>query len=233
MAELCFDCLLDHIQCSESIPLDMFSSNEGLCLRHICFMLLQHSLNMQQVSLTYLKSLIGISTFQPKGYKDDMYSSSTAILLVFLSNDQHKTIKFVHISLVVHHMGSNITTQADILLFVGPIESDLGKARDRWTCGKSPGDPHSYLLLVGNYGGTMALTTEPPYCLMYPTIYDAETEDQTHFNTSISPSGMHTEVCICHSLLQLMDRDPTRRREFEGSNMIVLCCHSIEASFLR
>ena len=162
-----------------------------------------------------------------------MYSSSTTILLVFLSNDQHKAIKFVHIGFVVHHMGSNITTQADILLFVGSLESDLGKARERWTCGKSPGEAHCYSLLVGNYGGTMALTTELPYCLMYPTAYDAETEDQTHFNTSISPSGMHTEVCICHSLLQLMDRDPTKRREFEGSNMIVPCCHSIEASFLR
>ena len=112
----------------------MFSSNEGLCFGDIHFAPLWCSLNMQQVSL-----LIGANAFQPECYKDDMYSSSMAILLVFLSDDQHKTIKYVHIGLVVCHVGCNIATKAEILPFVVSIESDLPKVRDRHANGKSVG----------------------------------------------------------------------------------------------
>ena len=213
MAELLFDCLFDCLQRPESLPQELLSSNEGLRFGDICFVLLPHTLNMQQVSLAYLKSSIGIIAFQPKAYKDDMYSSSIAIFLVFLCDDQHEAIKYIHIVLVVCCMGCNITTQAEILPFVLSIESDLAKVRDRHAHEKSIGRAHSYSLLVGNYGGAMALPTELPYCLVYPTTYDDEAEDKAHFNTAASPSGMPTDVCMCHSLLHLMDKDPANRRE--------------------
>ena len=164
-------------------------------------------------------------------YKDDMYSSSMAILLVFLSNDQHKAIKYVHTDLIVYHVGCNITTQAEILPFVVSIESDLAKARERHAHEKSVGGAHSYSLLGGNYGGMMALPTELPYCLVYPTIYGDEAEDQTHFNTLVSPSGMCTDVYMCHFLLHLIDKDPTNRREFEGSHLIIPCSMQYRSLF--
>ena len=92
-------------------------------------------------------------------------------------------------------------------------EEDLAKVRDRCACGKDA-------LLVANYGGVTAVTTDPLYCLMYPTVYNEGLEDQTHFNTVASPSGMHTHVCMCHSL-QLVNKDPKNRRTYEGSRLIV------------
>ena len=36
-----------------------------------------------------------------------------------------------------------------------------------------------------------------------------------------SPSGLHTEACICHSLLYLMDMGPANRQKFKGSHLLV------------
>ena len=219
MAELSFQHLLQHIQSQESIPQEMLSSNDGLHFGDIHFALLWHSLDMQQVSLTYLKSLIGVNAFQSIGYKDDMYSNSMAILIVFLSDEQLEEVKHVHIGLVVHCMASSLAAQAGIFPFVKSIEDDLAKARERWDHRKDIGGMHSYSLLIANSRGMMALPTEPPYCLVYPTVYDDQVVDKTHFNTKSSPSGMHTEVCMCHSLLHFTDKDPANRRKFEGSHL--------------
>ena len=102
--------------------------------------------------------------------------------------------------------------QDGILPFMKSMETDLAKARDRHACNKDPGEMHSYALLVANYGGIMAVPTNPLYCLVYPTVYNNDVEDQNHFNTAASPSGMHTHVCMCRSLLQLVDKDPDNRR---------------------
>ena len=221
MAALSFEHILDCLQSLEFLPKDMMTSYKALHFRDIRFMLLQCSLNMQLVSLTYLMSLVNDNSFQPKGIKADLYSSSTAILLVFLSDEEHQAIQYVHIGLVVLHAGCNLYTQDGILPFMKSIEEDLAKTRERCACNKDVGGVSSHALLVANYGGTMAVPTDPLYCLMYPTVYNAGTENQTHFNTAASPSGIHTHVCMCHSLLQLADKDPKNRRTFEGSCLIV------------
>ena len=127
----------------------------------------------------------------------------------------------MHIGLMVCHVGCNLYTQDRILPFVKSIEEDLAKVRDRRAHCKDAGRACPYTLLVANYGGIMAIPTDPPYCLMYPTMYNDSVEDQTHFNTVASPSGMCTHVCMCHSLLQLADKDPINRRTFEGSHLKV------------
>ena len=92
------------------------------------------------------------------------------------------------------------------------IEADIKKVRDRHTQNKDPGRVCSYVLLVANYGGIMAIPTNPPYCLVYPTLYNEDTEDQNHFITPASPSGMHTCACMCQALLQHADMDPVHWR---------------------
>ena len=140
-------------------------------------MLLQNTLNIQQVSLTYLKSLVSDNSFQPEGMKLDSYSSSIAILLVFLSDEEHQSIKHMHIGLVVHHGGCNLYTQDGILPFMKSLEENLAKVRNRCAGGKDAGGACSYTLLVANYGGIMAVPTDPPYCLGYPTVYNDGVED--------------------------------------------------------
>ena len=76
------------------------------------------------------------------------------------------------------------------------------------------------LCLLPILGGIMAIPTDPPYCLVYPTVYN-DAEDQNHFNTAASPSGMHTCACMCHGLLQHVNKDPVSWRAYEGSCLIV------------
>ena len=157
---------------------------------------------MQQVSLIYLKSLVTDNAFQPEGIKPDAYNHTTAILIVFLSNKEHQGIEHVHISLMVQCERCHLYMQDGILPFMKSKEADLKKVRDRYTQNKDPGGVHLYSLLIANYGGIMAIPTDPLYCLVYPIMYNNDAEDWNHFNTVASPSGLHTCYCICCTLLQ-------------------------------
>ena len=67
----------------------------------------------------------------------------------------------------------------------------------------------------------MAIPTDPPFCLVYPTVYNDDTEDQNHFNTAASPSGMCTRSYICCTLLQHADKDPVCWITYEGSHLVI------------
>ena len=221
MAALNFEHLLDYLQSPESLPLDIMTGYEALHLRDICFVLPWCTLNMQWVSLIHLKSLVADNSFQPEGIKPDACSHTTAILIVFLSDEEHQGIGHVHIGMVVQCEGCHLYMQDRILPFVKSIEADLKKARDRRAQNKDPGRACLYSLLIANYGDIMAVPTDPLYCLVYPTMYNNDMEDQNHFNTAASPSGLHTHSCICHTLLQHVDMDPVCQKTYEGSHLII------------
>ena len=221
MAVLSFECLLDHLQSPESLPQDIMTGYEALCLRDICFVLQQCTLNMQWVSLIYLKSLVTDNASQPEGVKPDTYSHTMAILIIFLSDIEHQGIEHVHIVLVVWCEGCHLYMQDGILPFMKSIEADLKKAWDRHAQNKDPGWAHSCSLLIANYGGMMAVPTDPPYCLVYPTVSNDDAEDQNHFNTAAIPSGVCTRSCICHTLLQHVNMDPVCWRTYEGGRLII------------
>ena len=207
MAVLSFKLFLDCLQSPELLPQDMMTSYEALHFGDIRFVPPQHTLNMQRVSLAYLKSLVNDNCFKPEGIKMDLYSSYTAILIVYLSDEEHKCIQHMHIGRVMCHTGCNLYMQNGILPFVKSIESDLAKVRDRCAHNKDPCGVCSYALLVANYWGIMAIPTDPLYCLVYPTMCNDDVEEKNHFNTAASPSRMHTCVCICCFLLQFMDKE--------------------------
>ena len=89
-----------------------------------------------------------------------------AILIVFLSDEQHMTIQHVHLSLVVHCIGCNLYDQDGTLPFINSSEEDQKKARQKWEVGKDPGGVCSCAMLVTNFGSIMAISTNPPYCLI-------------------------------------------------------------------
>ena len=82
-------------------------------------------LKMQHVPLKYLKTLIQDDTFQPVSYKPTEYSETTAILIVFHSDREHKGVEHIFIGLVVCQEESSIYIQADILIFVQSIEAEV------------------------------------------------------------------------------------------------------------
>ena len=178
---------------------------------------------MQCVPLTYLKSLVSKGSFQPEGMTMDVVSNSAAILIVFLSDDQHEAIQYIHIGLVVHHVGCSLYEQKAILPSIHSIKEDLERARLKQASGRDPGPACSYSMLVAKFGGLMAIPTDPLYCLMYPNTYRDEVAlvNQNHFNTVGGPSELCTSSCICCALLQHVDLSEAHRQKYNGSCLIV------------
>ena len=71
----------------------------------------------------------------------------------------------------------------------------------------------------------MAVTMDPPYCLIYPVVYndDVATQNQNHFNTVASPSGLLTHTCMCCTLLQHADLTEAHKQKYGGSCLLVPC----------
>ena len=153
----------------------------------------------------------------------DVASHTTAILLVFLSDVQHKTIEYVHIGLVVCCAGCQLYEQKAIPLFIRSIEDDLKKARSKWAAGKDPGKVCSFSMFIGNFGSLMAVPTDPPYCLVYPNIYSNKVppEDKNHFNIKGGPPGLCSHTCICHTLLEHADLSEAHRQKYHGSCLAI------------
>ena len=154
MAMISFSSLCEHLQSLHSLSSDLLMGQEGLHFRDIHFAL---TLNMQHIPFTYLKSLVSVDSFQPEGTTMDAASNSTAILIVFLPDDQHKTIQHVHIRLVVHHISCTLYKQKAILPFIQFIKEDLQKARLKQASGRDSGWVCSYSMLITIFGGLMAL----------------------------------------------------------------------------
>ena len=218
-----FRSLHEHLQSLHSLPSDLLMSQEGLHFRDVHFAPLQCTLNMQCIPLTYLKILVSEDSFQPEGTTMDAASNSTAILIDFLSDNQHKAIQHIHIRLVVHHISCTLYEQKAIFPFIQSIKEDLQKARLKQASGRDPGWVCSYSMLVTNFGGLMALPTDPSYCLMYPNIYSDEValQNQNHFNTVGCSPGICTCSCICCTLLQHADLTKAHRQKYNGSHLIV------------
>ena len=78
-------------------------------------------------------------------------------------------------------------------------------------------------MFVVNFGGIMALPTDPPYCLMYPNIYSSTIpeKDRHHFNVRGSPPRVCTRMCIRHALLQHADTSADHRQQHHGSHLVI------------
>ena len=122
-----FSALREHLQSLHSLPSDLLMGQEGLHFGDVHFASLQYTLNMQHIPLTYLKSLVSEDSFQPEGMTMDVASNSTAILIVFLPDDQHKAFQHIHNGLMVCHVGCTLYEQKAILPFIQSIEENLEK----------------------------------------------------------------------------------------------------------
>ena len=65
----------------------------------------------------------------------------------------------------------------------------------------------SYFMFICNFEGAMATETDPPYCLVYPNIYEPHIpeNERKHFNVQGSPPRPWIHECMCHTLLQCID----------------------------
>ena len=146
-------------------------------------------------------------------------SRTTAILLVLQADGQHEKITDVYMGLVCR-VKSCLYTPDRILDFVRDIEGDLQAAWDALKAGSDPSKRRTFCLFVSNYGGTMSIPMDPPYCLIYQTSYERDVEPD-HFDTRNNPAGTCLCHCICHATLQFANVDLNQCRKYSGSHLIL------------
>ena len=66
----------------------------------------------------------------------------------------------------------------------------------------------------------MSVTTDPPYCMVYPTSYVTDV-DLDHFDTHNNPAGMCLCHCICHATLQFNNDGPKEDTNYAKSHLIL------------
>ena len=131
MALIKFNTMLECLQSPHSLLSELLSSQEGLHYGNMHYMPLQHTLKMQHVPYNYFVNLVWENNFQLVGTTMDDASNTTAILLVFMSDDQLQTIEYFHIGLVVHCTGCQLYEPRSIPCFIQSIDDDLKRTRER------------------------------------------------------------------------------------------------------
>ena len=144
----------------------------------------------------------------------------TAILLVFQADSRHEKIINVYVGLVVRRVDSHLYSPSQIHKFIQDIEGDLRAVHDVLKARGDPGKRHAYCLFVNNLSSIMSIPIDPPYCMVYPTIYVKGIEPD-HFNTHNSPVGMRLHRCVCRATLQFSNDDPKQHTQYVGSHLIL------------
>ena len=122
--------------------------------------------------------------------------------------------------LVVHRVESHVYNPDQILDFVKEIEINLQVVCNILDAGGDHGKRHAFCLFVSNFGGALAIPTDPPYCLVCPTCYIRDA-DSDHFDTRNNPAGTRLCHCVCHTTLQFSNDDPKEHSNYAGSHLIL------------
>ena len=137
MALIPFETMLEHLQSPHSLPGGILSGQEGLHYGDVHYMPMRCTLLMQHVPYHYFNNMALDHALQPvKAVLIDA-SDTTAILLVFVSDDQLTSIEHVHIRLLVYHIGSQIYEPKAIPQFIQYIEADLKHTKERGAASSS------------------------------------------------------------------------------------------------
>ena len=219
----CYQDLLVHLQSPELIPENVLQSQEGLCFGDVRFMPAWWTLKMQCLGFMDFEVLIDQNAFQPPGTLASSTSHTTALLLIFHANTDLKDIGCINISLVMHCQGCSFYQQDAIHRYMGSIRADLVLTRKKYGAVGCKLPTRSYALLVGNFGGRIAMPTNPPYYLVYTNTYSSTVPllERTPFNTMGSLPGLCLGKCMCHSLLQVADLSTERKQQYAGSHLII------------
>ena len=122
--------------------------------------------------------------------------------------------------LIVHRVKSHLYALDQILDFVKDIEVNLQVTCDALKAGGNPSKKRAFCIFVSNFGGTMSIPTDPPYCLVYPTSYVRDA-DPDHFDTHNNLAGTHLHRCVCHTTQQFNNDEPKECTNYTGSHLIL------------
>ena len=215
-----FKCILLMLKDMGSIPRDTLQSQDRLNLGNIHFCPLIRTLRMQRLSLDGLCTLLAKGAFMPpQSERPPELSGMTTILLVFQVDSRHEKITNIYVGLMVCRVESHLYNPNQILDFVKDKEGNLQVVCNALKAGDNASKRHTYCLFMDNLSGAMSITTDPPYCLVYPTSYVKGKPD--HFDTHNSPVGTRLHHCVCCATLQFSNDDPKQCTKYVGSHLIL------------
>ena len=199
-----FKTMLENLQNPHLLPGGILSGQEGLHYGDVHYMPMCCMLLMQHIPYQYFNNLVQDHAFQPvKAVLKDA-SDTTAILLVFISDDQLTSIVHVHIGLIVRCISSQIYEPRAIPLFIQYIEVDLKHTKEKWEASSSALRVQSCCMFVVNFGGIMALPTDLfllPHVSQHLLFHHSQ-EGQAPFQHWGWPSqGVHLCVHLLHPAL--------------------------------
>ena len=221
---LLFDTMLERLQHTLSITADVLRGSAGLRISNICYCPQVRTLQMQCMGLPYLKTLIAENRFQPRGAKLEHASTSTCIMINFLSNAEYMEVEHVHIGLIIIQKGFCPREQKDILPFLDVIHRDLQATHEKeLRQGHKLPMPRSYSLFTASFGGWKAVPTDPPYCLVYPMEFidgtPAAAKDHCHPENTCH--ALCTRQCVCCHTLQYANMSPDDQMEYTSSQLLI------------
>ena len=131
MALILFETMLVCLQSPHSLPGRILSGQEGLHYGDMCYMPMHRMPLMQHVPYHYFNNMGPDRAFQPVNAILKDASDTTAILPVFIADDQLTSIEHVHIRLVVCCISSQIYEPKDIPQFIQYIKMDLKHTKEK------------------------------------------------------------------------------------------------------
>ena len=151
------------------------------------------------VSIEVLEKWVEGGSFNPECMAEGDYSCSTAILIVLNPNVQGTALESTCIRLVVCQHKAPVGKIAKVLNLIKYAHSLMEVE------GQSSEPVHRMICtMVGNYGGHMAFTMDPPFCTTYPLSF-TETDDPTqmtfrhqHIQSSLLHRRLFNGASVAH-----------------------------------
>ena len=196
----------------------MLHSTQGLRTGDIRFVEIQTTFRMHAVLFHSFLQFIKKGCFNPDKLPEDSYSHTTAIILAFIPDPHLIDIKCVGIGNIIWWHRSLLGDMHSIDMVISHIFVVLVTE-----CAKLAPKCRAYMMLIGNYGGHMALTTDPPYCIAYAAEYKF-TDDPSRM-TFCEPSNhgfmMTASNMVVWRLLSVVNWNPADRKLMTGERLLI------------
>ena len=166
MASWSFRDVLVELKAKNCFDESMLWSVQGLHLGDIHFAEIQTTFKMHAVSFCTFLQFVKKGSFNPDNLPADSYSHTMAILLAFIPDPCLMDIECVGIGKVIQWDGSPLGGMHSVNTVISHIHVVLAIKHNK------PAPKHrAYMMLIGNYGGHMAFTMDPLYCVTYAAEY--------------------------------------------------------------
>ena len=195
----------------------MLRSAVGICPGDIRFAEIQTSIKMHAIRFSTFVHYVEKGLFNPDNLAPHCCSQTTAILLAFIPDRRVEDIENVGIGNVIRRCGTPLGDISSISTMIESVRSVLKteSKKDRPKC-------RAYMMLIGNYGGHMSFTTEPPYCVAYAADYEnKDPSKMTPCETLNHTYAMVTDNMMVRRLLSMPNWDPAERKCTKGGRLLI------------